>query len=323
MKITLLDGREMAVYPKEKQPERIDGNNLHFDMTGQYMTIGKRGFYQPDDTIVERGLAAFKSQIFRENAWFLYENADRIMSESRMFLSPVEVGNHLAYFGTSGFRNSTIGTYIEWWLHFSENSIDKNGNLIWYMAGSPLSGANACSSVNTQGESVKMADGKSFSSVWRSFIDVNRLYSEMAQRCESYSLEETLIKLKGKDYGNYLKDLRQECIDYATVYNNKPNWPQDGTELKKKVKASRKTQMQIKWREIMGFYDSFSQDEEKLQKLKEEGNIIEYRKLLHEMAGNSTTFLSETFGRNVNRICLTDVINYAKYRKSLGLNGDE
>lgn len=40
---------------------------------------------------------------------------------------------------------------------------------------------------------------------------------------------------------------------------------------------------------------------------------------LHELAGVSNEFMSETFGRNVNRICLTDVINYAKYRQSLGL----
>lgn len=317
MKITLLDGKEMTVRPKEKQPERIEGNNLRLDTTGQYMRIGKHGFYHPDDTIMERGLAVFKSKIFRENAWFLWENADRIMSDGRMFLTPVDVGNHLAYFGASGFKNSTIGTYLEWWLHFSDSSIDKNGNLIWYMAGSPLTGANACRSVNKQGESVKMADGTSFSSVWQSFIEVNCLYSEMAQRCESYSLEETLIKLKGEDYGYYLDDLRQECIDYATVYNNRPNWPQDGTQLKKIVKASRKTQMQINWREIIAFYYSFSQQEDKLQKLKEEGNIKEYRKLLREMAENSTRFLLETFGRNVNRICLTDIVNYAKYRKSL------
>lgn len=318
--ITLLDGRAMTVYTKEKQPDKIEGTNLHLDMTGQYLRIGKRGFYTPDDTIVERGLGAFQSQIFIENAWFLYENSDKVMSDSRMFLSLVDVGNHLAYFGTSGFRYSTIGTYLEWWRHFSESSIDSNGNLIWYMAGSPLTGANACRSVNPQGKNMKMDDGKSFSSVWRSFIEVNRLYSGIAQRCESYSLEETLIKLKGENYGYYLEDLRQECIDYATLYNNRPNWPQNGTHLKKMVKASRKTQMQIKWKEIMDFYEIFIEKEKGIDKMKKEGNTITYRELLHELAELSTEFISKTFGRNVNRICLTDVINYAKYRKYLELD---
>ena len=75
--------------------------------------------------------------------------------------------------------------------------------------------------------------------------------------------------------------------------------------------------MQIKWREIMDFYKLFSQKEEELNKIKELGDTEKYRKLLHELAELSTEFISTTFGRNVNRICLTDVLNYAKYRKSL------
>ena len=72
----------------------------------------------------------------------------------------------------------------------------------------------------------------------------------------------------------------------------------------------------------MSFYDSFTQEEEKLLKLKEEGNVMEYRKLLHYLAVDSTRFISETFGRNVNRICLTDIINYAKFIESLELRSN-
>ena len=322
MNILLFDGREMTLHLKTEQPEKIERNNLQFDLTGQYMTIGKQPSYKPDDTLIERGLASFHSQIFIENAWFLLENADKIFSDSRMFFSSVETGSHLAYFGTSGFKNASIGVYLEWWKNLSEQSIDKNGNLIWYMAGSPLTGANCCSSVTPEGESVKMAEGTSFRAAWRSFIDVNRLYSEAKQRCESYSLEEVLIKLKGEDYKKYLDVLKQECIDWTVVYNNRPNWPPDGTDLKKKVKASRKTQMHIKWREIMDFYKVFSSKEEELNKVKEQDDTQKYRKLLHELAEMSTRFISETFGRNTNRICLTDVINYAKYRKSLGYDSE-
>ena len=214
MTIFLLDGREMTLHLKEEQPDKIDRNNLEFDLTGQYMRIGKRGFYTPDDTIVERGIASFNNHIFVDNAWFLLENTDKIFCDSRMFFVPIDTGSHLAYFGTSGFKNACIGVYLEWWKNLSECSIDKNGNLIWYMAGSPLTGANCCSSVTPDGKSVKIADDTSFSTAWQSFIDVNRLYSEPKQRCEAYSLEEVLVMLKG-DQRKYsvheLKFIRKEC----------------------------------------------------------------------------------------------------------------
>ena len=318
MNITLLDGREMTLHLKKEQPEKIDNNNLQFDLTGQYMRIGKHGFFTPDDTIIERGMASFNNRLFVENAWFLYENTDRIFNGSCMFFAPIDTGSHLAYFGKSGFKNACIGVYLEWWKNLSEYSIDKNGNLIWYMAGSPLTGANCCSSVTPAGESVKMAEDTSFREAWQSFIEVNRLYAEPKQRCEAYSLQEVLVMLKGGDYKKYLGDLKQECIDWTVVYNNRPNWPADGTDLKKKVKASRKTQMQIKWREIMEFDKLFSKKEEELNSVKEQGHTEKYRELLHELAGLSTEFISTTFGRNTNRICLTDILNYALYRKSLG-----
>lgn len=32
----------------------------------------------------------------------------------------MDVTNNLAYTGTSGFRNATLGVYVEWWLSFTE-----------------------------------------------------------------------------------------------------------------------------------------------------------------------------------------------------------
>ena len=39
------------------------------------------------------------------------------MQDSLMFLAPVAAENVLAYTGTSGFRNPTLGVYLEWWVH--------------------------------------------------------------------------------------------------------------------------------------------------------------------------------------------------------------
>lgn len=306
----------MSLQLKKEQPEKIERNDLQFDLTGQYMKIGKGGFYIPDETILERALAAFHIHIFVENAWFLLENADKVFSDSRMFFAGVETGSHLAYFGKSGFKNACLGVYLEWWLHFSEESVDKAGNLIWYMAGSPLTGANNCCSVTSEGKRVKMAGDTGFRGAWQSFIDVNSLYSEAKQRCEAFTLEEVLLKLKGEDYQKYLDELKQECIDRTVIYNNSPGWPND-SHLKKIVKSNRKTQMQIKWREIMDFYETFAEKEEEMNIVKDQEDTVRYRELLHKLADFSSQFISETFGKNVNRICLTDVINFAKYRQSL------
>lgn len=319
-KITLLDGRDMTVYLKEHQPDKFEDNNLHLDTNGQHLSIKEHGLYKPDDSIIERGLSSFQIQIFLENAWFLLENADRVMSDSRMFFSRFVTKRNLPNIGMNGVKNTAIGIFLEWWLNFSEKSIDQAGNLIWYMTGSPFSGQKVCYSVTLDGKKVKKTEKPDFFEVLGSFREINKIYSKVKEECEFYSFEETLIKLRGEEYGQYLKDLLQEHIDLAIVYNDSPNWPEDGTNLKKMVKASRKTQMQIKWREIMQFYEIFVEKEKRIDKMKEEDNTLKYRELLHELAELSTEFISETFGRNVNRICLTDVINYAKYRKSLGLD---
>lgn len=123
--------------------------------------------------------------------------------------------------------------------------------------------------------------------------------------------------MHGEEYREHIDALRQECIDLAVLYDNKPNWPADGTHLKKQVKAARRVQMQVKWHEIMRFYAIFAKREEEMEQAKAVGNTSEYRKLLNELALDSTEFIEATFGRNVNRICLTDVINFTKYKKSL------
>lgn len=319
MNITLLDGREMALHLKKEQPDYIKPFNLELDTTRKYLALTNQQPCKTSQTILERGISSFHQVLFVRNILFLNQHAEQIYSDSRMFFAPVKVNSGLAYFGDSAFKKATLGVYLEWWRHFREASITPKGEFIFLISGSPLSGAHACGVIAPDGKTRTAKDLPVFSNVWHTFIDVVKCYSEAAQQCETYSLEDVLIRLRGEEYREEIEALCQECIDNAVIYNNCSNWPQDGTDLKKKVKASRKTQMQIKWREIMGFYDYFSHEEEKLLKLKKEGNVTEYRKFLHDLAVDSTRFISETFGKNTNRICLTDILNYAKYRKSLEL----
>lgn len=209
--ITLMDGREMTCHLKSVQPEKIVSNDMTLDTTGEYLSPGNKKPARKTG-LDQEAANRYHHQIFVENAWLIYENAERIYSDSRMFFAPVHINNNLAYFGTSGFRGITVGVYLEWWKHYSEFSIDKRGNLVWFVAGSPLSGANVCMSVNRKRESVAMVSDTRFMNVWRSLTDVNSLYNEAKQRYEAYTFEDVLAMLRGEDYRKHLEELRNEAM---------------------------------------------------------------------------------------------------------------
>ena len=54
-------------------------------------------------------------KLFFWEAFFLYEHKEQILADSRMSLTPLPFENNLAYTGTSGLRNATLGVYLEWW----------------------------------------------------------------------------------------------------------------------------------------------------------------------------------------------------------------
>lgn len=197
--ITLMDGRTLSCVLKSEQPKEIKGDVFQLDTTGQYLTMGEKR--KPVEESEEKKAARrYNYRLFTENAWFLFNNAERIFNDSRMFFAPVNIENHLAYIGTNGFKDPTLGVYLEWWLNYGNASIDANGNLVWYISGSPLSGCNACSSVTLDGKQVPIEQHTRFSDIWRSFRDVNNRYNEAKQRCEAYTLEEVLRKLQEEAY---------------------------------------------------------------------------------------------------------------------------
>lgn len=197
--ITLMDGRILSCILKSEQPEEIKMDAFQLDPTGQYLTIAdKRKPLKESKEQKEKRL--YNYSLFAENAWFFFNNAERILNDSRMFFAPVYIENHLAYFGTNGFKNPTLGVYLEWWLNCGKASIDANGNLVWYISGSPLSGCNACSSVTLAGKQVPIEQHTSFRDIWQSFCEVNNRYNEVKEKCEAYTLEEVLEKLNYEAY---------------------------------------------------------------------------------------------------------------------------
>lgn len=339
-KIKLMDGREIDGILKSEQPQKITSDSLQLDTTGQYLSFGKKKPKIPTEDQMRIAQRQYNHHLFTKNAWFLLANAEKIFSDSRMFLAPVKVQNGLAYLGTSGFGRPTIGVYLEWWLNHKEAAVDKNGNLVWYISGSPLSGRNCCSAINPEGKQVKIAQRTSFGAIWRSFMEVNKRYTEAKQRCEAYSLEEVLVMIHGEDYKYRLIELKHEMIEdvidwekgkIQSAYNDLCD------RMHRLIKDNRRLQLRQHREEIMEFYKGYSERHKvifelekvyvkrhkELKKQLHEGTLEgdyhlllaeasrEYKAKKREQSDLLNKFVYTTFGKNPNNITPTDVVRYA------------
>lgn len=192
----LTGGICIEAFPKVEQREKIKIDNLAFDTTGEYLQVdGKQKRHKKIATCTDEA----QLKLFLQNAHRLIAESDKIMADSRMFLAPLPIRNGLAYTGTSGMCNPTLGVYIEWWRNYEcAWTKDKCGERhpIYYIAGSPLSGSNKCAYIGPEGDSCSVSV-YSFSNVWRSFMSVNTHYTEAKQLYEAYSLEEVIEILFG------------------------------------------------------------------------------------------------------------------------------
>lgn len=199
--LELTDNTCIEAFPKAEQPETIEKDNLALDATGEFLQMGGgRKRHKRIATCTDEA----QLKLFLQNAHRLIGESDKIMADSRMFLAPVPVRNGLAYTGTSGLRNPTLGVYIDWWRNYEcAWAEDKYGERqpIYYIAGSPLSGSNACAYVDTEGDGHSVSVYP-FNNVWRSFMSVNAHYTEAKQLYEAYSLEEVIERLFGNSSDN-------------------------------------------------------------------------------------------------------------------------
>ena len=210
-KIVLLDETELECFPKaEVTGKDAVSDELALDTTGQYFSIGKgKPSQQPSADENKQ-----QEELFVSNAFYLLAHKDRILSDSRMFLCPVEVQNGLAYTGTSGFGNPTLGVYIEWWLNCRgamRVDKDRRRSLVYHIAGSPLSGANKCSEVYENGET-KVVSLSPFNEHWSPFIRINTRYTDAKAKYQHYPLELVLEILHREDDGK---------TDYALIIENR------------------------------------------------------------------------------------------------------
>ena len=193
-KILLVNGNILDCYPKAEASDGIRHDDLELDTTGEFLSVRNMPVKTPDKTGKEPWMA-----IFYKEAFFLYGHRDRILSDSRMFLTPLPFQNNLAYSGTSGLSDATLGVYLEWWESCERSVIKKDGEihaLTYYLSGSPLTGINRCNAVTRDGITEKVSFSGSFAELWRPFMAINKRYTQAKRIYQAYSLEETLAILR-------------------------------------------------------------------------------------------------------------------------------
>ena len=238
--ITLIDGRQLDCYPIAFPSDEIVSSEFSLDTTGQYLQIGTKPHFTTDKELAERRKQEeIDEKLFYEHAHIFLANTDKILSDSRLFLTPVNVVNGLAYTGTSGFRKPTLGVYIEWWLYHKDASIDAKGHPIWFISGSPLSGSNACSVVDSKGKTHRAQLNGSFLAVWSSFVEVNNRYNEFKGRYMAYELREVIDILEGtNDSQQYFKlHLSLEKVRYDNYISNLKRALKQAKELSAEYKV--------------------------------------------------------------------------------------
>lgn len=202
--ITLMNGAVLECFPKESQPCDIEPDKMQLDATGKYLSIGNEKPYKGKEKAPiapTEELEQQQKKLFTDNAFYLLAHSERIMRDSRMFLAPVAVHNGLAYTGTSGFRNPTIGIYLEWWNECARAlRTDDEGNrsLVFYLSGSPLSGANCCAEVYEDGR-IESVSVHSFIDFWPPFMAINQRYTEAKNMHQAYTLQQVLDILHAED----------------------------------------------------------------------------------------------------------------------------
>ena len=276
--------------------------------------------------------------VFKYFANFLLENADKIMSDSRMFFCPI----YSQVFSPFFKRRPTLGTFIEWWLEYPEFSRDKNGNPIFCISGNPMTGSHACYSVSKSGYAGIVKENK-FKDILKSFGHVNSLYKEAKDYCEFYQLNEVLKILCGDKYELYLELIRtQNRLQNLTGYYKELEGKYSiiSHKLNRVMDENRMLQLNYHKDEILKFYSEYKpkaderdrkfneyikQKQELKKKYKfREISAEEYHKATYyayeqyksdidnSLYDLSDKFLNETFGKNPNEITVDDLIRFAE-----------
>lgn len=350
-KIQLLDGRVLDCY--QSQDLRCEvSNEISIDTTGVYLSLKKP--YKTETVKDDRDNDEKElERLFLDNAFVFLENREKILSDSRMFLCPLPFSRSgLAYTGTGGFRNPTLGIFIEFWMACTKASVmEANGRkwLIYHIAGSPLSGGNRCGLVSPQGET-KSEQLSSFKDIWRPFIEINTRYDEAKSKYDAYTLRQVLSILENE--GTKVAYKKSTYIFFLEQANK---------ELKRRMRSLNaytshiyeklhKALMELKCEELKAFMAEYKEREEalsyrltqiqherlELRKQMKSGEIdnLQYQKLwmpLHkekgQIVGEMNRFVDDALHTLYpdDRITLSEVKDFIEkyYASNVPNNGTE
>lgn len=191
----------MAIFEQNALPTEFAANSIVLVNGSELGCYPKSGGHHCNNDSRESAAShadAALRDLFVKNAFLFYRNAYRILSDSRMFLTPVPVQNGMAYIGNSGFKNPTLGVYVEWWLN-CEVDMTKDGEgkdaLTYCIAGSPLNGNNCCHCTYPDGSVATIAHSP-WHPVWKTFVTINKRYTGAKAQYEAYTLPEVVDMLQ-------------------------------------------------------------------------------------------------------------------------------
>ncbi len=212
--IRLMDGTILTCYPKPEeemqQTEEVVADELPLETTGRHFGMGRRRIApKPEAKEVLR-------QLFIDNAFYLLAHRERILQDSRMFLTPIGVQNGSPYTESPGMDAPTIGVYLEWWSScLGSMVLSKSGrmSLIYELTGSPHSKVTSGRQLYENGETEPI---HSYGHVqyWESLIEINKRYSEAKQIYQAYTLQELLDILHEEDGGekDFTSNVRERFL---------------------------------------------------------------------------------------------------------------
>ena len=174
-------------------------NNRHvhveLDTTGEFLSVNPF----PSHPIENSSIVNDAVELLTNNLCFLWSHKKQILSNPKMAFAEVQVGHNLAYTGTSGMRGVRLGVVLEWLGRCPQavrTSASGDKSLMFFFAGSPLSGCNQCVFIDRYGirEAISVSP---FRPIWESFMEINEDYSFRDMPEDVFTLEEVINILKG------------------------------------------------------------------------------------------------------------------------------
>ncbi len=188
--VELLDGTSLPY--EEVKPVGMEMDEMYTTISILRYLIAGRHFAGRD----ENGIPL--RELFAGNAVALYDYADVILSDSRMFFAPIPLGLNCWEDGSKALKFPVVGMYIELWKHCPEATmLDEDGNMM--VCYNWNEGYNL-DFVGKNGKLRKVKDWRLWETILTKFREIHQRYRGMTRKCECYSLLQllALMEFEGK-----------------------------------------------------------------------------------------------------------------------------